>query len=210
MTALSPAPDRSGALEDAREGLVRAIRSGFDSLDDVVELALESITEGEDVPDADQLSAQLRAMALAETDRLRAEQVTWPTTTDNDRLELAFSALESGGIVARQNFTCCQTCGHAEIGDEIETAREAGREVRGYTFFHQQDTERAAEGGGILLAYGPAAEGVDLATVGHEVADALRDAGLTVEWTGDVSKRIGVAMRWQKRSNAALDDTKRR
>lgn len=51
--------------------------------------------------------------------------------------------------MARQNFTCCQTCGLAEIDDEIEVVRAEGRPVRGYAFFHQQDTAGAVEGGSL-------------------------------------------------------------
>jgi hypothetical protein len=119
--------------------------------------------------------------------------------TDCDRLDAAFSSLERQGIVARQNWTCCQTCGHAEIADAMEEARQSG-EVRGYTFFHQQDTDSAVEGYGLWLAYG-STEDDDAATVaiGHSVCNALRDAGLSPTWEGVGSKRIALPMNWQRR-----------
>jgi hypothetical protein len=206
MPSAPPPPDRHAALEEARTALATSIRSGFDTLEEAIESALEIITEGHELPDGDELAEQVRAMAVSEVERLRAEQATWPATTDNDRLERAFAALEAGGIVARENFTCCQSCGHAEIGDELDAARERGTAVRGYAFFHQQDTERAVEGGGILLAYGAVVEDVDSAAIGREIAEALRATGLTVNWSGEVSKRIGVPMEWRKRTNAALEE----
>lgn len=52
------------------------------------------------------------------------------------RLATAYAELERAGWVARMNFACCQTCGHAEIGDE----RSGGE--HSYVFFHAQDSER--------------------------------------------------------------------
>ncbi len=57
-------------------------------------------------------SAALRA-ALADH---RAAEQAWSDSTDCDRLDAAFDALEAEGIVARQNFTCCGTCGASEYG----------------------------------------------------------------------------------------------
>ena len=100
----------------------------------------------------------------------------------------------------RQNFTCCQTCGHAGIGDEIAQARET-MEAVGYTFYHMQDTERAAEGGGLFLAYG-SLERTEAAQqkVGWTIVEALRREGLAAEWKGDVGKRIEVKnLLWRRR-----------
>ena len=104
------------------------------------------------------------------------------------------------GVVARQNFTCCQTCGHAEIGDEIAQALTKAEAV-GYTFYHMQDTERAAEGGGLFLAYG-SLERTEAAQqkVGWTIVEALRREGLAAEWNGDVGKRIEVKnLLWRRR-----------
>jgi hypothetical protein len=71
---------------------------------------------------------------------------------------------------------------------------------RGYTFYHQQDTERAVDGGGVLLTYG-ATGGTEEASlkIGHEVVAALKAAGLQPVWDGTVRKRIGVPLEWQRR-----------
>ena len=198
MTDPSPPPDRSAILEHARAALALRIRAGYESLDDVITVTLESVTDDVAVDEPEELAAAVRAIAVEQVARLRAERSTWPATTDNDRLERAFAALEAAGIVARENFTCCQNCGHTEIEDEIEATRSAGRAVRGYTFFHQQDTERAADGDGVLLAYGVAGKDVEAVEIGREVAGALRAAGLSVSWSGEVSRRIGVSMEWRK------------
>ncbi|GAA3642822.1 hypothetical protein GCM10022267_31820 [Lentzea roselyniae] len=38
--------------------------------------------------------------------------------TDPERLTRAFAALREAGITARENFTCCRSCGESEIGGE--------------------------------------------------------------------------------------------
>jgi hypothetical protein len=126
-------------------------------------------------------------------------QSGWPETTDNDRLTTAFRDLNLAGIVARQNFACCQNCGLSEIGGEV-----AGEvRPRGYAFYHQQDTAGAAAGDGLYVAYG-LFEARPTAEIGQEVADALRHNGLTVDWDGDTGQRIAVRMRWARRRTGRL------
>ncbi|MEU9824011.1 DUF6891 domain-containing protein [Micromonospora chersina] len=123
-----------------------------------------------------------------------ADQEAWPEVTDSDRLTAAFRALDAAGIVARESFTCCQNCGAEEIGAEARR----GLKPRGYTFYHRQDAERGVEGSGLWLAYG-SFEGASAAEIGAEVAAALRAAGLTVNWDGEVGRRIHVPLRWRRR-----------
>ena len=128
------------------------------------------------------------------------DQRTWTHETDCDKLDEAFAELDRKGIVARQNFTCCQTCGHTEIGYEIDDALEY-RPVRGYVFFHKQDTEHVVETDRLYLAYG-SVEGKedDSIEIGHEVVAVLRRAGLSVEWNGMIQKRICIKnIHWQRR-----------
>lgn len=134
-------------------------------------------------------------------ERLRVEQVdeqeAWTEPTDPDRLERAFAALEEGGIIAREDFTCCRGCGMTEIGAEVDD----GSTVRGFVFFHHQGTRAAAEGHGLSLYYG-GFDGSEQTTtaVGHEVVAALTSAGLSTEWDGDPGKAIDVTpLEWRKR-----------
>ncbi|WP_432116831.1 DUF6891 domain-containing protein [Streptomyces sp. bgisy032] len=125
------------------------------------------------------------------------EQQAWTAPTDPDRLERAFAALERAGVVARENFTCCRSCGMTEIGAEVDDPSQ----VRGFVFFHRQSTRSAAEGHGLSLYYG----GFDgseetTAAVGHEVVAALTAAGLPTTWDGDPGRAIEVTpLEWRKR-----------
>lgn len=134
-------------------------------------------------------------------ERLWLERVTeqegWARPTDCDRLEEAFAALERTGIAARENFTCCPSCGMAEIGGEVTDPDR----TRGFVFFHHQSTRAAAEGHGLTLQYG----GFDgseetTAAVGREVVGALQAAGLSTDWDGDPGRAIAVRpLTWRKR-----------
>lgn len=135
------------------------------------------------------------------------EQKAWPSPTDNDRLAAAFSALEAGGILARENWTCCQTCGHGEMDDEMQKyIEEKGHKPLGYTFFHQQATEAAAEGLGFYLAYGAEAPTNEAAVqVGHQVVSTLQQHGIRAEWDGDLRRGILIRDFEWKRRLPALD-----
>jgi hypothetical protein len=127
-------------------------------------------------------------------------QTAWPDRTDCDRLDEAFAVLEARGIICRQDFTCCGTCGHSEIGDEIAAAEEAGGTVRGYAFYHMQDTESAVDGGGLYLKYGAVAAGEATGVaVGRELAEVLTAHGLTTEWDGTLAQCVAVKLDWKRR-----------
>jgi hypothetical protein len=172
------------------------VAAGYLDPDEIVEAAVDWLTDEVEPGVAEPLA---RTMLAEEIAAHRAAQATWPARTDYDRLSAAFAELNSAGIVAREDFACCQTCGNAEIGDEIA---EAGGDPHGYTYFHQQDTEGAVELGELYLCYGTVRpDGPSAAEVGREVVEVLRRHQLDPRWTGDVSKRIKVPMVWLRRSS---------
>jgi hypothetical protein len=108
--------------------------------------------------------------------------------------------LEADGVISRQNFWCCGTCGASAIGQEMEDADKAGRPARGYVFYHEQDTESAVGGYGLHLNYG-AREQTDEAavTIGHEIVAHLNRHGLQTDWDGRIERRIAVSLDWKRR-----------
>lgn len=185
------------ALDDMRSYVRRDVASGFYDRAQILQNA-EDAFEGElDVDVLRKEAAVAVDHALAE---YLADQSSWPAMTDCDRLDAAFADLEAEGIVARQNFTCCGTCGAAEIWDEAKVLMEMGQPVAGYAFYHMQDTERAVEGDGVYLNYG-AADGSDEAAVavGHRIVRQLENHGLTTEWNGSVTQRIALSLDWKRR-----------
>lgn len=103
------------------------------------------------------------------------------------KLDAAFGILNSKGIVARHNFMDCQSCGYAAMEDEIE---KNSIPVRGCTFYHEQDTERAANDGMLFLSH----SGVDKASdsIANEIIRAIKEQQLHVEWDGSRDSRIQV------------------
>lgn len=129
----------------------------------------------------------------------QAEEFSWGTT-DCDRLDQAFRELNKAGIVARQHFSCCNTCGYKEIDGVLR--RELGkRKVLGFAFFHEQDTENAATSGVLHITFNSLEKSARRAVeVGRRIEDALRKAGLKTEWDGSYLQRICVTgLNWQKR-----------
>lgn len=186
-------PELPADVRDEIEPRIRELlRCGYDDRARLTENAEEYLVDGDHRP-----VSRLQARELVDrlwTERL-AEQATWEGVTDPERLTEVFETLDAGGITARENFTCCRTCGTAEI------AAERGEGSRGFVYFHTQCTEGAAAGHGLTLLYG----GFDgspgtTASVGREVVAALTSAGLSAQWDGSPGSAIHLTgLTWHKR-----------
>lgn len=213
-------------LDELRETAREWIRSGFHDKDGLA----DELAEYRDDLEVEPQVVQRAATGIVEEEwatRL-AEQQAWTGDSDYAKVQRAFDVLADRGIVARMNFTCCQTCGTAEIDDERTPLPDPGDDYPfaewGYTFFHQQDAERLADSpADLYLSYSvfkpaPGIEddlvermraGDDVARqeviersdvlAGTAVADALRAEGLEVDWNGSNATRIRVAIaEWRK------------
>ncbi|MEU8710746.1 hypothetical protein [Streptomyces sp. NPDC048663] len=194
----APAPALPADVAARAEDLVRALlREGYLGIDRLVRETVELMAD--EGPDG---TAPLSAAPARElVERLWvarvAEQRAWTGPTDPERLSRAFTALEREGVAAREDFTCCRSCGTAEIGAEAEDAGGA----RGFVFFHRRSTRCAAEGHGPSLHYGGFDGTAETTTaVGREVTAALTAAGLSAVWDGDPAKAIELtSLTWHKR-----------
>ncbi|HEX5595136.1 MAG TPA: hypothetical protein VFX61_03800, partial [Micromonosporaceae bacterium] len=182
---------------DLREQLIDFIRThialGSARYELIIDSCVEYLKGAAEEDEIRRLADQVADVLFAE---FLADQATWPAVTDNDRLTTAFRELDVAGIVARENFACCQNCGHAEITAEIKDDETR----RGYVFYHGQDAERGANGDGIYLAYG----GQDPTAVADETVRVLRSHGLAPVWSGSAGQRIQVPMRWHQRRAGRL------
>jgi hypothetical protein len=147
--------------------------------------------------------AQVRRAARPLLARLLAEhareQASWPAVTDCDRLDRAFAELERAGILARQDFSCCRTCGAHDLRRELVERRKEGLPSRGFVFFHVQGTERVVETGELLLEVGEADRREKAEQVSHLVVDALQRHGLRAVWGGDWHEPPIVRLDWKRR-----------
>jgi hypothetical protein len=186
------------AVEYMRKIIRREVAAGFDAADRIAEAAVEvASSEGVEPKALLALAEQFTRETLAGHYSAQAE---WPDRTDCDRLDEAFAELEDRGIVCRQNFSCCMTCGSGEIWDEMRATEEAGRRVRGYAFFHTQDTDSAVECGGLYLAFGATDDGEAAAVaVAREIVEVLNTHRLKTDWDGSAQYRIGVTIDWKRR-----------
>jgi hypothetical protein len=190
--------ESSGDLpRQVREFLNTQVRSGFADID-TLPADTGQIFADEAEPHA--IESIARAVLHDILIEYETEQRRWPTVTDCERLDDAFLELESIGIVARQHFWCCQTCGLSAMDDEIAESAATGQQVRGYTFYHEQDTERAVAGEGLYLTFGSIDEmeqhGLQIA---REIQACLERHGLSTEWDGTFHQRIFVRVDWKRR-----------
>ena len=191
------------AVAELRDFVARRVREGFESAHDIAagagQFAAESLPPGE-------WGLLARRLVAEQLDAHRAEEGAWDGPTDNDRLDSAFAALEAVGVVARQNFSCCNACGFQEIWDEVDAAEleHPAVPVVGYVFYHLQATERAIEDGELLLTYGCLGETeLELDIVVGRIRAELRRAGLVSEWGGTAGHPIRVApFAWRRRAPA--------
>jgi hypothetical protein len=186
-------------FDDLHDFIKVQVAAGYAPIGEIVEEAVQVF-----VADTTADANALRGAALAVADRALsahvADQANWPDTTDCDRLDAAFAELDQAGIVARQHFSCCGTCGAHEIHDEMDQAEKAGTPARGYTFFHVQDTEHAVGGDLLYLSYGAVnRDKTASVAVGNEVVAALRRHGLSPAWNGKHAHRIALPLTWQRR-----------
>jgi len=185
------------ALKEMQEYIQLDVKAGYDTREKMIDNAIDYLLGEYDPQWLEEQAIKLTDDCLAE--HLR-EQKEWLHETDCDRLDEAFAELDRHGIVARQHFTCCQTCGHAEINAEIAKTQKH-RPVLGYVFFHWQDTESAVRSDYLYLAYGSVSgKERESQMIASEVVAALQRAGLQAEWNGSIRSRICIKnIVWQRR-----------
>ena len=183
--------------DELREFIIERVQEGFESAHEIVENAENWTYEKFGLED---LRGDIKRITAEELSAHQAEQAGWGPTTDCDRLDSAFSALNTQGIVARQNFSCCNNCGFTEIWDEVDK-EETQHPVEGYVFYHLQCTEQAIKTGQLLLAYGSVEEDPEaFLGVANKIVGELRNNGLNASWGGTDRDPIVVdSIVWRRR-----------
>ncbi|SIO58826.1 hypothetical protein SAMN05444166_5824 [Singulisphaera sp. GP187] len=149
--------------------------------------------------------------------QLASERATWSDETDCDRLDRVENALRERGILLWQVSPCCDTCTRAELSDRIGVINERDPgfrdRARGYSFFIDQNLPESLADNShldVYLAYGWVSPGnsevapdvyqKNAIVIGREVCQYLRDEGFEVDWNGDLSRKIGITLNWQRRT----------
>lgn len=185
------------ALADLREFIAHRMGVGFESTHDIIQSARDW---ADDKYERDDLLPEIKRLTAELLAAHQAEQTGLGPTTDCDRLDQAFAALNHQNIVARQDFSCCNNCGFTEIWDEVEEA-EKHQPVEGYVFYHLQCTERAIQTGQLLMAYGSIEEDPEaFQRVDNKIVSELRRVGLNASWGGTPGHPIVVdGLVWRRR-----------
>jgi hypothetical protein len=177
------------SLGDRRAFIAFRLREGFESVHEIVENARDYVLNKYK---RDDLQAEIKRITAESLAAHRVEQAGLQGPTDCDRLDDAFAALNRQGIVARQNFSCCNNCGFTEIWDEVEE-EEKHQPVEGYVFYHLQATQTAIESGRLLMAYGCVEDDeVAFVRVASAIVAELRRVGLNASWGGTARHPIVV------------------
>jgi hypothetical protein len=144
----------------------------------------------------------LEAEVEKEMAKKRAEEATWPATTDCDRLDRVFETLEGQDIIVEQDAGLTKSDGLEDVTVAYEDAGGEESGIVGYCFYHGQDLEHVMASGELWLAFGDIHGDDDRGVeIGRRIQHLLQDAGFTVEWNGSAWERILVrGIRWQRRS----------
>jgi hypothetical protein len=173
------------------------VRGDFDERDRIIEIFCEEMHEPGELDEAEVTVAVDAAFASLEKDK-----ATWPSMTDCDKLDRVFAALNTRGIIALQNAGYTQSDGYDDVR-EIYDPRSDRDKMVGYCFYHGQDLERAVNGEGLYLAFGPMdAQNEETAgpRVGAMIVAELERMGFSAQWDGTFNQRIYVpAIDWKRR-----------
>ena len=124
------------------------------------------------------------------------EEKRWPAITDFDRLVVAFSELETEGIV------CCHGAG-ATVADAIEIAMANLREEStGYAFYTVPDAITALANQSLRIGFGVNEKRVPrppAAGIAQAVVRALQRHSFGVQWNGNIDSCIQVTLDWKRR-----------
>lgn len=172
------------------------VRGGYLTVAEIIEIMAQR-------KDARPSIAELSKVVEAQMAERRSQLAALGSST-YARLDSALDQLEESGILARENFWCCQTCAYTAMHEEVLESIDAGEDVRGFVLFHSQDTERVVETGRLLLRYGGLGENLRIdqsvsKVVGDEIVAVLRAADFEPEWSGLTTDLIELPIAWDKR-----------
>lgn len=189
--------DLKSAEDELRRYIHLDVWGGFVPVDEISSTAVELL---QDDYGRRHLIPLATSVLREELEAHKLAQAGWSDLTDCERLDAAFDRLEQSGIVSRQHYSCCGTCGAGEIWDELQDQLAQGRSMRGYVFYHEQDTESAVDNALLYLSYGSAQETPEASVaIGREIIAELERHGLSTHWSEDLEHRIGVDVTWQRR-----------
>ncbi|HSE08225.1 MAG TPA: hypothetical protein VLB29_06125 [Nocardioidaceae bacterium] len=177
------------AEEHVREFARSAVRSGLLVRQDLHDEVVLAITT--ELPDMSDPEATANRWIEEFLDELRIEAASWPTVTDYDRLQAAFSQLEAAGIVVLQG---CED--HWAAKAVLDGRR--GQRPRGVAWFTPPDVWHAIDEGmlEVNVWHASTANVAPGDALLDEVVAAFAGQGLSAHFD---EGRVEVGARWQRR-----------
>ncbi|MDR3056717.1 MAG: DUF6891 domain-containing protein [Dysgonomonas sp.] len=175
-----------------------SIKSGFESLDDIITDALEAVEdEGWESEISEEWIKETLSIQYAKNE---SESKDWIHPTDTEKLHTVFDNLCKQKIVALHNAGYTQSDAIYDVQDVWQDLEDNGIKPVGYCYYHGQDLERVIETGTLCIGFYGEKEKNDKEAIiiGHKIVSLLKEQGFTIEWDGSASKRIEIHdFNWQ-------------
>lgn len=189
-------------MSEAEDDILSTVRyrvwSGFDSPDEVNDY-IDDLIEDAGGGDVKLDEEAIRAEVVRMFEEKRSAEASWPETTDCDRLDEVFDALDERGILCLHDAGYTLSQGQEDAADVLGESEED--RYFGYVFYHGQDLERAIDGGGLMLAFDHVRGDVpEKLSVGEALKKELEAVGFRIEWDGTGDRRIFIPeFDWKRR-----------
>ncbi len=177
---------------------ITSIKSGLQSLDDVIDETLEIVEdEGwQKEIDEEWVRNGIRNGYAKHIESSKG----WQHPTDPEKLRQAFDSLCKEKIVALHNAGYTQSEALEDISDVWQDLEDAYIQPIGYCYYHGQDLDRAINDGGLMIGFYGKKEKNDKEAIiiGHKVVNALKAVGFDVKWNHAASQRIEIPdFKWE-------------
>ncbi|KAL2822214.1 hypothetical protein BDW59DRAFT_107670 [Aspergillus cavernicola] len=183
-------------IENVESRIQDLLNTGFHTKSELIESAIDCFRMNDlgDHPDVPQESDRIVQTLWAEQLRTQSEWLD-SEFEDNVKLQAAFDNLARKGIVARMHFM------YTQQSADFNIVNEASSTDHGFAYFHAQDTEKAANGFGLIIRFGALNfDDAVTVTVGKQVVEALKNAGLRVRWNGNPDMVIIIKpFKWRRK-----------
>lgn len=175
-----------------------SIKSGFESLEDIIDGALEAVAE--EGWQREISEEWIRETLTREYQKNLSESRSWTKDTDTSKLRKVFDLLCKQNILAVHSIGYDTSEAIYDIQELWNDLEDDGIHPIGYCYYHGQDLERVIETGELIISFSGIKEKNEKEAIGigNKVASALQDAGFTIEWNNSASDRIKVVdFKWQ-------------
>ncbi len=186
--------------EEILNDMCHSLKCGFVSESDLVEETINLLDESYDLYSKEVIRSEVEQCATLSIEKAKAEQMLWPEVTDCDKLDAAFEELDQLGVIAAHNFTCCLSCGRAEMEDLLNDESNSSSYYWGGCFYHSQDTLSAVDYGNLSIAFLTKDMSENSQRMlGGLITEVCWDYDLKASWDSSIYTRVNVELDWKRR-----------